>query len=64
MNPFSFFYLHFRLKHYISWINMNPPGGNFANSAIWHTIVYKVSAFHFLGPKTEWRDTLDLSRKS
>ena len=30
---------------------MNPPGGNFANGAVWYTIVLKVSAFTFLGQK-------------
>ena len=36
----------------------NPTGGNFASGAVWHTIVFKVSAFHFLGPKTDCRDDL------
>ena len=34
---------------------MNPPGGMFDSGAVWHTIVFKVSAsrggFSFLGPK-------------
>ena len=30
-----------------------PPGGNFASGAVWHTIAFKVSAFHFFWPKTE-----------
>ena len=29
-----------------------PPGGKFASGAVWHTIAFKVSAFHFLWPKT------------
>ena len=30
---------------------LNPPGGNFASGAVWHTIAFKVSAFHFFGQK-------------
>ena len=37
---------------------MNTPGGNFASGAVWHTTVFKVSAFHFFGPKTDQRDYL------
>ena len=29
----------------------NPPGGNFASGAVWHTIAFKVSAFQFFGQK-------------
>ena len=28
---------------------MNPPVGNVASRAVWHTIAFKVSAFHFFG---------------
>ena len=38
---------------------MNPPGGNFASEAVWHTIAFKVSAFRggfpFLGPKPTYQ---------
>ena len=30
---------------------MNPPGGNFVNGVVWYTVVFKVSAFYFLGHK-------------
>ena len=30
---------------------MNPLGGNFVSGAVWHTIIFKVSAFHFFGQK-------------
>ena len=34
---------------------MNPSGVNFANNAMWYTIVFKVSAFSFvLGQKQEF----------
>ena len=36
------------------WIDMNSPGGNFARDAVWYTMLFKVSAFHFFWPKT-WR---------
>ena len=39
-------------------MNMNPPVGNFANSSVWCTIVFKVSAFPFFALKTSRRDTL------
>ena len=31
---------------------MNKSSGNFASGAVWHTIAFKVSAFHFFWPKT------------
>ena len=43
-------------QRHTSWINKNPPSGNFARISIWHTIV--VSVFHFFGLKTDWRDDL------
>ena len=30
-----------------------PQGGHFANDADWHTIVFKISALQFFGPKLE-----------
>ena len=59
--------LHF-VWNVISWINKNPPGGNFVSGAVWYTnytIVFKVPAFFFwgggilvFGSKTDWRDDL------
>ena len=41
--------LHFVCKRHISRINKNLPGGNFASGVVWHTIVFKVSAFRGRG---------------
>ena len=30
---------------------MNAQRGNFANNAVWYTIVFKISALHFFGQK-------------
>ena len=32
---------------------MNPPGLNFANSAVWDTIVFQVSAFQLFSQEIE-----------
>ena len=37
---------------------MIPPGGNFANGAVWYTIVFKVLTFYVFWPKTGLRATL------
>ena len=39
-------------------MNKNPLCGNFVSGAVWHTIVFKVSAFHFFLLKTGCRDDL------
>ena len=31
---------------------MNPRGDNFANGAVWYTIILEVSTFYFMLPKT------------
>ena len=37
------------LKKTSYFMNKNPSGGNFASRVLWHTIVFKVSAFYFFG---------------
>ena len=31
-----------------------PPGDNFASGAVWHTTIFKVSAFNFFFSQTYW----------
>ena len=48
----SHFFLQFPIKRYISIIHMKPIAENFANGAVWYTIVFKVSEFYFVYIKT------------
>ena len=42
---------------------MNAQGGTVVSGAVWYTIVFKVSAFYFFGPKTRDRDGLLVNPK-
>ena len=44
-----FFFFDIVVSHRV---DKNPLGGNFFSGAVWHTILFKVSASHFSWPKT------------